>query len=156
MGSPYLPRNRRCRRNPPMPLYSTVPYILMNGSIPYSSICSLPFKPSIFSTPSSTGSPCIPSGFTRHIFLHCLKSRDHILIVRVSTRPICGLPLAVGGENHRTCKSLALLALLHTFLEDVIVFQNSLTCFSLSTKFRFVSVCYTFFLQNKTFKAPVL
>ena len=42
-------------------LYETCAYVdfLMNGSMPYSSICGLPSRPSIFSTSSSTGRPWV-------------------------------------------------------------------------------------------------
>ena len=100
---------------------------------------------------------CIPSGFTRHIFsLHCLKSRDHILD---RTRlHMTDMRLAVGGWWSVIERvSLALLALLHTFLEDVIVFPElSYLLFSVHKIQVRVYFVIHFFLQNKTFKAPVL
>ena len=66
--------------------------------------------------------------------------------------------LAVGGWWSVIERvSLALLALLHTFLEDVIVFPElSYLFFSVHKIQVRVYFVIHFFLQNKTFKAPVL
>ena len=62
-------------------------HCLINGSIPYSSICSFPFNPRSFSTSSSTGRPCVSHPALRGTYLPFIVWNLGIIsfIVRVST-----------------------------------------------------------------------
>ena len=83
-------------------------HLLMKGSIPYSSICSFPFKPRSFSTSSSTGSPCVSQPALRGTNFPFMVWYLGIisLIVRVSTCPMCGLPCLRNSDSHQLSYTL--------------------------------------------------
>ena len=114
-------------------------HFCINGSTPYSSICGLPSRPSIFSTSSSTGRPWVSQPALRTISYPFITLYLNMmsLTLLVITWPICGLPLAVGGPSyHVNLGPPDLNSVL--FLKISFFFQKSSIAFSLDTKSRFV------------------
>ncbi len=73
----------------------------MKGLTPYASMSALPWIRSSFSTSTSTGSPCVSHPAFRgtsypRMVLYLGKTS---FTARVSTCPLCGMPLAVGGPS---------------------------------------------------------
>ena len=110
----------------------------MNGSIPYSSICSFPSRPKhLFHFELDRKSVGIPSSLTRNILaLHGLITRDHIL--DGTCLYMTDMRLAVGcWRSIIKGVSLSLFSILHGFLENVIVTPEFLCGFFSLNKVEF-------------------
>src|SRR3989338_3255132 len=100
-------------------------HFLLNVATQYASISFLFRRPKVFSTCTSTGSPCVSQPARRGTKKPCivLKRKIMSLKLRASTWCTPGSPFAVGGPSKNTnCFLFFLLAML--FSKTLFFFQN--------------------------------
>src|SRR3989344_3107511 len=110
-------------------------HFLLNAAMPYFSMSFLFLSPSVFSTSTSTGSPCVSQparrGAKNPRMVLYLKTTS--LKTRVSKCPMCGTLLAVGGPSKKMNGFLPFL--LETDFSKTLFFpQNSKISFSSNIK----------------------